>query len=378
MSLTWPWALLALLAFPLLLGYRWWLRRRRRREAVRVSSVALIRAALPGRSLWRRRIPLILFAVGLVVLGTGAARPQASVLVPSDSATILLAMDVSASMCSTDVAPNRITAAQNAARQFIKAQDGKSQIGIVTFSGIAGLVVPPTKDTGTLLKAIDGLRTARGTAIGQAILTSVDAIAEINPQVPPTGVQIPAPSTDPGQAIADFQPDTIVVLTDGRNTDGVDPVTAATQAAARHVRVFTIGFGTTNPSPMVCPAAQISGDAAIRGDGRGFGGGFGGYGGGRYQQIDEATLTKVATLTGGKYFQAKDAKALSDVLLDLPGSISLTKKHTEVTMYFALAGALLVLVAVGLSQWWNRVGLSARRRPSASALPAARDAPQPI
>jgi Ca-activated chloride channel homolog len=354
MSLSWPWALLALLAFPLLLGYRWWLRRRRRREAVRVSSLALIRAALPGRSSWRRRIPLILFAVGLVVLGTGAARPQATVLVPSDSATILLAMDVSASMCSTDVDPNRITAAQNAARDFVKAQGGETPIGLVTFSGIAGLVVPPTKDTGTLLKAIDGLRTARGTAIGQAILTSIDAIAEINPQVQPTGVQLPAPTTSPGQAIVDFQPDTIIVLTDGRNTDGVDPITAATQAAARHVRVFTIGFGTANPSPMVCPASQISGDAAIRGDGRGFGG-FGGYGGGRYQQIDEATLTKVAELTGAKYFSAKDAKGLSNVLLDLPGAISLTKKHTEVTMYFALGGALLVLVAFGLSQWWNRV-----------------------
>ena len=85
MSLNWPWALAALLAFPLLLGYRWWTRRRRRREAVRMSSVALIRAALPGRSLWRRRIPLWLFAAGLVVLATGAARPQASVLVPSDA-----------------------------------------------------------------------------------------------------------------------------------------------------------------------------------------------------------------------------------------------------------------------------------------------------
>src|SRR6185437_1278226 len=136
---------------------------------------------------------------------------------------------------------------------------GRVQIGIVTFSGIAGLIVPPTKNTDTLLKAIDGLRTSRGTAIGQAILTSVDAISEINPQVPPTGVQLPAPSTGPGQPVIDFQPDTIIVLTDGRNTDGVDPVTAATQAAARHVRIFTIGFGTTEPAPMVCPAAQISG-----------------------------------------------------------------------------------------------------------------------
>src|SRR5262247_1543128 len=105
MVLTWPWALTALLAFPLLLAYRWWMRRRRRRGAVRMSSVTLIRAALPRRSPWGRRIPLWLFAAGLVVLATGAARPQASVLVPSNEASILLAIDVSAAMCSTDVAP---------------------------------------------------------------------------------------------------------------------------------------------------------------------------------------------------------------------------------------------------------------------------------
>jgi len=106
MTLIWPWALVALLAFPLLLGVRWWVRRRRRRTALRISSVSLIRAALPTRSAWRRRIPVALFATGLVVLGAGATRPQASVLVPSDSSAILLVIDVSASMCSTDVAPN--------------------------------------------------------------------------------------------------------------------------------------------------------------------------------------------------------------------------------------------------------------------------------
>src|SRR5262249_10950080 len=131
MSLTWPWALAALLVFPLLLGYRWWLRRRRRRGAVTVSSVSLIRAALPGQSSWRRRIPLALFAIGLVVLSVGATRPTANALVPSDSSSILLAMDVSASMCSTDVDPNRLTAAQNAARDFVKAQRSGTKIGLV-------------------------------------------------------------------------------------------------------------------------------------------------------------------------------------------------------------------------------------------------------
>lgn len=357
MSLHWPWALLALVAFPLLLAYRWWTRRRRRREAVRLSSVTLIRAALPGRSLWRRRIPLWLFAIGLVVLATGAARPQAKVPVPLNSASILLAIDVSASMCSTDVDPNRITAAQKAAKEFIEAQDDGTTIGLVTFSGIAGLLVEPTTDKKKLLDAIAKLRTSRGTAIGLAILTSVDAIAQLNPNVPPTGVEVPEAGTGPGsaQAQGQFQPDTIVVLTDGRNTQGVNPMTAAEVAAARHLRIYTIGFGTTAPAPMVCSRDQISGDAAFRGDrGGGFGGGGFGGGGGRYQQIDEEMLGNVADLTGGKYFKAEDAEQLSNVLLDLPSNIVLQKKDVEITAWFALVGALLVMVAVGLAQWWNR------------------------
>jgi len=349
MSLHWPWALTALLAFPLLLAYRWWTRRRRRREAVRLSSVTLIRAALPGRSLWRRRIPLWLFAVGLVVLATGAARPQATVPVPANQASILLAMDVSASMCSTDVKPNRIAASQAAAKDFVEHQPKGTRIGLVTFAGSAALLVAPTTDKKKLTDAIDGLRTSRGTAIGLAILTALDAISEFNPNVPPTGVDVP-PSTS-----TEYQPDTIVVVTDGRNTHGVDPVTAAAEAAARHVRVYTIGFGTTQPSPMVCTRDQISGDAAFRGDSS-FGGGAppGGFGRGRYQQIDETKLTEVADSTGGEYFKADDAEQLSGVLRDLPNNIVFTKQNVEITVWFAVAGALLVLLAVALAQWWNR------------------------
>jgi Ca-activated chloride channel family protein len=349
MSLSWPWALVALAAFPVLLGFRWWMRRRRRRSAVRMSSVALIRAALPGRSPWRRRIPLWLFAAGLAVLAVGAARPQASVVVPADSSAILLAMDVSGSMCSTDVAPNRLTAAENAARDFVRAQPGGTRIGLVVFTGIAALRVEPTTDKNALLAAIGSLRTSRGTAIGLGILTAIDAIAQINPDVAPTGVDVPA---GPSGADGGYQPDTIVVLTDGANTQGVDPVTAAKQAAARHVRVYTIGFGTTEPAPFVCTADQISGDSAFGGNRLGLPRGF--AGGRRGQEIDEAALTQVATITGGKYFQAKDAKALTGVLMDLPNSIVLQRRHVEISVWFAVAGAVLVLLAVGLSQWWNR------------------------
>ena len=347
MSLTWPWALAALLLFPLLLVFRWWSRRRRRRSAVVLPSVTLVRAALPGRSLWRRRIPIWLFAVGLVVLATGATRPQASVPVPANSTTIMLAIDSSGSMCSTDVEPNRLTAAQQAARDFVESQNDGTRIGLVTFSGNAGLLVPPTTDQAELIAAIDSLRTARGTAIGLAILASVDAIAEDNPDVPPTGVEL--------EGTADHLADTIVVLTDGRNTQGVDPTTAATQAAARGLRVYTIGFGTTEPSAMVCDRDQISGDAAIWGDGSRFGGGgFGGYGGRRFQQIDEETLKQVADMTGGEYYEAQDAAALTRVLRDLPSNIVLQNQDMEITVWFALAGALLIAAALALSQWWTR------------------------
>ena len=348
MSFSWPWALVALLAVPLLLAARWWLNRRRKRAAVTVSSVALIRAALPGRTSWRRRIPVYLFLAGLLALAGGLARPQASLTVPSNTTSILLAIDVSGSMCTTDIAPNRLAVASDAAREFVKAQKDGTRIGLVAFSGVAGLLVTPTTDKDTLLDAIDTLKTARGTAIGQAILTSIDAIAESNPDVAATGVDLGDAAPN---ALGDYEPDTIVVLTDGSNTTGVDPATAAEQAAARRLRVYTIGFGTTEPAQMMCTADQVSGDSAF---GQGPRGGGNGRFGGRNLQIDEEALTKVADVTGGRYFRAEDAGELSDVLADLPREIGLHKEDVEITVWFVLAGVLLAFTGAGLALWWNR------------------------
>ncbi|MFI5841916.1 VWA domain-containing protein [Catenuloplanes sp. NPDC051500] len=359
MSVGWPWALLALLIVPLLLLARWWMNRRRKRAALRVSSVALIRAALPGRSSWRRRVPLILFLTGLAALAGGLTRPQASVAVPSNDTSILLAIDVSGSMCTTDIAPNRLAVAADAARDFIRETRDGTRIGLVAFSGISGLLVAPTEDKEVLITAIDTLKTARGTAIGAAILTAIDAIAEINPNVAATGVDLgDPPVADPNA----FEPDTIVVLTDGANSTGVDPVTAAEQAAARRLRVFTIGFGTTEPAQMVCTADQIGTDAfsGRRGPG-GRDPGFGNGGGRRIQEIDEVALTAVADLTGGSYFKAEDAEQLTDVLGDLPREIGLHTEDVEITFWFLLAGAVLVVTGAGLSLLWSRVTLPPRR-----------------
>lgn len=344
MVFSWPWALLAVLIIPLIFAIREWARRRRRRAAVRVTSLALVRSALPGRTRWTRKIPPALFIAGLALLVVGAARPQASLPEPMTSATILLALDTSGSMCSTDVDPNRITAAKKAAADFIESQRGGPRIGLVTFAGTAGLLVPPTDDTKSLLEALDGLIVSRGTAIGQAMLTSIDAIAEVDPSVAPTGA-------DPGNIGGEgYAGAAIIVLTDGANTQGVDPQTAAREAALRRVRVFPIGFGTTNPSPMVCDNSQFDGF-----------GGFGGRGRGRFDSggrnprtIDEPALKQIAQTTGGTYHRAENADQLQTALDALPGSFTVIHRRVDAAAAFAAGGAALIVTALSLSLWWNR------------------------
>ena len=370
MTFTWPLALLSLLAIPALIGAYLLQRRRKRKVAVRYSSVALLRAAMPTKSRWRRLLPMILFLLGLAGLGVASARPQASVTVPLGRTSIILALDVSRSMCATDVEPNRLAVAQDAARTFVKSQPSGTRIGIVAFAGFAELIVPPTTNKGDLVAAIDGLTTARGTVIGAAELKSLDAIAAINPEVAPIGADVgtaaggassssPSTTAPGGKPSGSYVPDIVVLLTDGANTRGIDPVEAAKQAVDRHVRVYTIGFGTTNPTQMVCSAEQLGSDGI---DDGGFGGAVfppsgagGGFGGaGQYLVIDEPTLQQVADMTGGAYFRAQDADQLKTVFAKLPKQVVLQSRNVEISAGFAALGALLVGAAAVLSLLWNR------------------------
>jgi Ca-activated chloride channel family protein len=360
MSLSWPWALLALLVLPLLAATWWRARRRRRRAAVRVTSIALVRAALPGRIRWRRRIPVALLAAGLIVLAVGAARPNASVIVPSSAATIMLALDVSDSMCSTDVAPNRITAAEDAASNFIKSEAGRPRIGLVAFASAAVVLVPPTTNTSQLLSALQGLTTSFGTAIGEGIVTSLDAIAQVDHSVAPTGAHVQA---TPG---AGYSPDAIVLLTDGSNNRGVDPQTAAAIAAARTVRVFTIGFGTSDPGVLSCGPSQfggLAGGGLAGGFGGAGGGGFGGggFGGGGFGEsrnplvADYAALVQISHATGGTFYRAQNASQLQSAFRHLPGTVTFTRQSRDIASWFAGAGGLLIAAAIALPLWWNRL-----------------------
>lgn len=366
MSFAQPYLLLSLLGpVALLAAYLWGLRRRRRR-AVRYSNVALVRVAVGGQRRWRRHVPIALVLASLGLLGVASSRPQVRADVPVASLAVILALDVSRSMCATDVSPNRLSAAQDAVRQFIRSQDDQTRIGLVLFSGFAQLAVAPTNDRDQLLQAVDGLTTGRGTTIGAAILKSVDAIAELDPNVAPSDTSsggtgsaegqppsyVPTGPSGPPSTKASTAPEIVVLLTDGANTRGISPQDAATQAAARGIRVYPIGFGTTTPTQMVCTHNQLGG--LVEGSGRGGGGGgLGGFGGRNYLLVDEDALRTVATTTGGEYFKATDAEQLNTVLADLPKRVTVEQQDIEVSVGFAALAAVLLLAGLWLSLRWS-------------------------
>src|SRR4029450_13566781 len=187
MSFAWPLALVSLLVVPLIVGVYWWLLRRRRRERRLYSSVALLRSVRPRRKRWQRHLPIALVLASLVALGLAAGRPHVERDVPYARTSIILALDVSGSMCSTDVEPNRLGVAQGGRRALGEDQPDDIRMGLVVFSGFAELAVPPTTEREELMATIDTVTTGRGTAIGAAMLKGIDAIAELNPAVRPVG-----------------------------------------------------------------------------------------------------------------------------------------------------------------------------------------------
>jgi Ca-activated chloride channel family protein len=344
MELLWPGFLYLLGLIPILIIAYVWILRRRKPFAVRYSSLSLVRAALPQQSHWRRHIPFALFLLAMSSLIMAVSRPVSTVTVPASNATVILAIDVSRSMCSTDILPSRLEAAKNAALKFVEDQDGKTQIGVVAFAGFAVLVQPPTRDQDLLVTAIKNLTTARRTAIGEGMLMSLDAISEIDDSItsPYSGIEaVPLPE---GQ----FVPAIVVVLTDGVSTTGTNPLEAAQLSKDRGVRVYTIGFGTDhNTSAMNCGYQIQNGDQ--------FGQSFGGGGGGFRREIDEETLKQVADMTGGTYHLAASADELQDVFQNLPTQLMTVTETTEVSVMFVMIGAMLVALALTLSILWHPI-----------------------
>jgi Ca-activated chloride channel family protein len=358
MSLIWPRLLILLGLIPLLIAvYVLIMMRRRRRFAVRYSSLSLVREAMTRQSSWRRHIPFVLFLLALSSLVVAVGRPVMLVTVPTDQTTIILTIDVSGSMRSRDVYPNRLMAAENAALNFVQHQKPGTQIGLVAFSNFAEEIQQPTTDQEALQAAIESLTTGRRTAIGGGILKSIDAIAEVDKTIAPsvtdtsTGVEpTPVPK-------GDFAPDIIVVLTDGVSNTGPLPTEAAQQAVDRGIRVYTIGFGTANGSPDGLQGGGFGGGNGSNNNNNGNNGGLGGngfFGGGGFRMgIDEAALKQVAAMTGGKYYSATSATELENVFQSLPTYLIIKHETSEISVLFTAAGGVLALLAISLSLFWH-------------------------
>jgi Ca-activated chloride channel family protein len=259
-------------------------------------------------------------------------------------------MDVSGSMCSSDIEPTRLIAAEDAAAAFIEHQSSSTQIGIVAFSGFAQIVQPPTNDKAALVTALRSLTTGRRTAIGSGILAAIDAIAEVDPSIQKsTGPDRPGtepPPVTPGA----YAPAIIVALTDGASNFGPDPEEAAAQAATRGLRVYTIGFGTPSGGQLdpTC-ATQFRG----REPGGGFGGGGGGGGGGFRRGIDDTALRRVAELTDAAYYPAESADQLEGVFAGLPMNLVLKHDVVELGVGFVALGLLFAGGGLLLGRAWR-------------------------
>ncbi len=357
MDLLWPWFIVLLGLIPLIILVYLWMLRRRRRFALRFSSLSIVREALPHQSRLRRHLPFALFLLALASLIVALTRPAFITSIPTNQTTIILTIDVSGSMRLRDIPPSRLEAAEAAALSFIQHQKITTQIGIVAFSGFAEEIQPPTTDQQELEAAIESLTTGRRTAIGSGILKGIDAISQIDKNVaasisdPGSGAVEPTPVPH-----GDYAPDIIVLLTDGVSNSGPLPLDAAQQAVDRGIRVYTIGFGlTAGDKGIDGPGGQPpqQGGGGFFGGGNGFFGFGGGGRGGFRTGLDDTVLKQIATMTGGTYHPASNASELEKVFNSLPTYLISKHQVFEISVVFAAIGALLAAAAMILSMLWH-------------------------
>ncbi len=307
-----PWWLLALLVVAGLAGAYVWIQLRRRQVAVRFSNVDLLRHLVPGGiGPVRRYAPPAAVLMSLTVLSLAMARPSVDVREPLERATVMLAIDISLSMQSSDIEPNRIAAAQNAAKMFVDELPDSFNVGLVTFAKSANVLVSPTKDHAAIDSAIDGLQLAEATATGEAVLTSLDAIAAV-----------------PADGAAGAPPARIVLLSDGYRTAGRSVEEAAAAASAANVPVSTIAFGTDDGSVEINGVTQRV-------------------------PVDRAALRQLAETTRGHFYEAASADALKQVYQDMGSSIGFRTKPREVVVWFVGFGLLFGLTAAVASLLWT-------------------------
>jgi Ca-activated chloride channel family protein len=351
MTFLWPEMLVLLLVAPALVALYVVLLRRRAKDALRYASLATIKEALGVSQRMRRHLPPLLLLAALTFMLIAVARPMAALPLPSHRGTVILAIDVSASMRAEDVSPSRIGAARAAVRSFLAERPLTTRIGIVSFAAAASLVQPPTSSREEILSALDGLQLQGGTAVGSGILASLNAIfpdirldsrghtARPNQAAfeASRGVSLDAdpnadkPAPEP-VAPGSYGSAVIILLTDGKSTTGPDAIEAARIAAERGVRVYTVGIGTPNGEIIV------------------------GQGWSMRVRLDEESLKQIASETRGEYFYADNAVDLTKIYSTLNSKLTLEKQRTEISALFAALGAVFALLSAALSLYWfNRL-----------------------
>jgi Ca-activated chloride channel family protein len=303
------WLLLVVAA---LAGVYVWLQvRRRATYAIRFTNLALLDVVAPKRPGWRRHVTAAALLLGLAALVTSLAKPARDVQVPRERATVVLAVDTSLSMEATDVEPTRLDAAKEAAKDFLDSAPDTLNVGLVGFAGSATVLVPPTTDHAGVRRAVDDLGLAEGTAIGEAIFASLDALATV-PE-----------ADDPDEAV----PASVILISDGETTVGRSNEEGVEAAVDADVPVSTIAFGTdeglifVEGEPVPVPP-------------------------------DLDALEEIAEATGGVFFEAESGGELEAAYEDLGSSIGFETEQREFGEWFVGAAFAALLAAGALSLLW--------------------------
>jgi Ca-activated chloride channel family protein len=280
---------------------------RRRRHMMRFTNLALLEKVAPKRQGWPRHVPAALLILALVLLAIGLAGPTAEAKVPRNRATVMLTIDVSLSMKATDVAPNRLAAAQKSAKSFAEGLTPGVNLGLVAFAGSATVLVAPTTDRAAVTQAIDSLKLAQATATGEAIAASMAAIDSF-------GKILSGPEGPP--------PARIVLMSDGKQTVGRSAFEAAKEAGRAKIPISTISFGTER------------GEIEIEGDRQPV-------------PVDDDSMKEIAHLSGGQFYKAATAEELQQVYDTLGEQIGYETKREDASRPWVVLGTLSAIAAAG-------------------------------
>jgi Ca-activated chloride channel homolog len=309
-----PGRLVLLLVVVALAGLYAWIQYRRRHAAVRFTNLAVLAEVAPARPGWRRHAPAAAVALALAALVVAIAEPVQQVRVPKEAATVMMVIDVSASMDATDVSPSRLEAATAAAKTFVGDLPPQVRVGLVSFDRIARVVSSPTVDHQAVLDGIDRLILGTGTATGEAIYTALDALAAANDTA--------------GAAATTHGGSAIVLLSDGVPTVGRPVLGAAQDSADQGVPISTIAFGTADGTVTV-QGRLVSVPA------------------------DPDTMASVAEITSGKFFKAVSVKELRSVYKDIGTRVGYETEQRDASGPILTLAVVALLAASGLALIWN-------------------------